>query len=359
MARTAIATLSTENLIHNLEVIKQKANKPVMAMIKANGYGHGLRSVAMRLDGKVESFGVASVDEALALRKVNVKSPITLMSGAFEQEDILISSCQNFHLIFHDHKQIEWLNHIKLPKPVKIWLKIDTGMGRLGFNLKEAEDAYKTLSNNSQVVQPIGIISHLACSEDLNHPLNQIQIANFRDFIKNKPGPKSLVNSAGIFNFSEDIYDVARSGIALYGISPFKDKSAKDLNLKPVMTLQTQLVKVDHFKKGSYIGYGGRFSCSEDMPIGVIAMGYGDGYTRTAKDGTPVLVNGKLCAIVGRVSMDMAMIDLRNCKSAQVGDPVILWGDGLPIEKVAQHTDNIPYDLICGVQQRVKFYWTI
>lgn len=359
MARTAIATLSTENLLHNLEVIKRKAAVPVMAMIKANGYGHGLRSVAMRLDGKVESFGVASVDEALALRKVNIKSPITLMSGAFEKDDILVSACQNFHLIFHDFKQIEWLNSINLPNPIKIWLKVDTGMGRLGFNLDNAKKAYFMLKDNPQVIQPIGIISHLACSEEKNHPLNEIQINNFREFIKDIPGPKSLLNSGGIFNFPDETYNLVRPGITLYGISPFKDISAKELGLKPVMTLQTQLVKVDIHKAGSYVGYGGRFVCPEDMPVGVIAMGYGDGYTRTAKDGTPVLVNNTRCSIVGRVSMDMAMIDLRNCKNAQVGDPVILWGDKLPIEEVALHTDNIAYDLICGVQQRVKFYWTM
>lgn len=359
MSRVAIAILSTENLIHNLETInKQAPGCKIITMIKANGYGHGLRSIAMRLDGKVSSFGVASVDEALALRKVNIRAPITLMSGAFEAEDILISSCQNFDLIFHEQQQIDWLNNIKLPKPIKIWLKIDTGMGRLGFDLEEAKEAYKQLSNNSQVIQPIGIISHLACSEDKEHPLNNIQIENFKIFTKNLPGLKSLANSGAIFNFKNNLYDVVRPGIALYGISPLAEKSAADLNLKPVMTLQTKLVKVSKFKKGKKIGYGARFSCPEDMPVGVIAMGYGDGYPRTARDGTPVLVNGIRCQIVGRVSMDMAMIDLRNCPNAKLGDNVVLWGEGLPIEEVAKYTDNIPYDLICGVQQRVKFYWT-
>ncbi len=360
MARVAIAILSTENILHNLEVIKkQTLGREVIAMIKANGYGHGLRSVAMRLDGKVASFGVASVDEALALRKVNIKAPITLMSGAFEPDDLLIASCQNFHLIFHEKQQIDWLQSIKLPKPVKIWLKIDTGMGRLGFALEEAESAYELLSKNPQVIQPIGIISHLACSEEKNHPLNEVQLKNFRAFVTKLSGPKTIANSGAIFNFTNDLYDVVRPGISLYGISPFADRSAADLGLKAVMTLQTKLIKVSYFKKHKKIGYGARFSCPEDMPIGVVAMGYGDGYPRTAKDGTPVLVNGKKCQIVGRVSMDMATIDLRSCPDAKVGDPVTLWGDDLPIEEVAKHTDNVPYDIICGVQQRVKFYWTL
>lgn len=360
MARVATAILSTENLIHNLDVIKNKVkNRSVIAMIKANAYGHGLRSVAMRLDGKVASFGVASVDEALALRKVNIKAPITLMSGAFEPEDLLISSCQNFHCIFHEHKQIDWLNHIKLPKPLNIWLKIDSGMGRLGFSMEEAEKIYEVLSKNKQIVQPIGIMSHFACADEVDHPLNQIQINNFKKFVKDLPGPKSLVNSAGIFNYQDSLYDVVRPGISLYGISPLSNKSAADLNLKPVMTLQTKLVTMSNFKKGDFVGYGGRFICPENMPIGVVAMGYGDGYPRSAQDGTPVLVNNKLCHIAGRVSMDMAMIDLRNCPDAIVGDPVILWGDRLSIENITPFTHNIAYDIICGVQQRVKFYWTV
>ena len=257
MARVAIAILSTENLLHNLEVIKKQAQgREVIAMIKANAYGHGLRSVAMRLDGKVASFGVASVDEALALRKVNVKSPITLMSGAFEPDDLLIASCQNFHLIFHEKQQIDWLNNIKLPKPIKVWLKIDTGMGRLGFETEEAQEIYELLSKNPQVIQPIGVMSHLACSEEKDHSLNQIQINSFRNFVAKFSGPKSLANSGAIYNFVDELYDVVRPGISLYGISPIPNKSAADLGLKPVMTLQTKLVKVSHFKKDKKIGYG-------------------------------------------------------------------------------------------------------
>lgn len=360
MSRLAIATLSTENLLHNLGIIQNQApGCKIIAMIKANGYGHGLRSVALRLDGKIYSLGVASVDEALALRKVNVKMPITLMSGAFEADDLFVASCQNFHLIFHEESQIDWLNNLKLPNPLNIWLKIDTGMGRLGFNLDEAKDAYNILSKHPQIVQPIGIMSHFACADEPENLYNQEQMDNFKAFVSNLPGLKSLANSAAIFSFQDSLYDVVRPGISIYGISPLKDKTASDLGLKPVMTLQTRLVSISHVKKGSRIGYGARYICPENMKIGVIAMGYGDGYPRTARDGTPILVNNTRCQLVGRVSMDMAMIDLRNCKDAKVGDPVILWGDGLPIEEVAIHTDNIPYDIICGVQPRVKFYWTL
>jgi alanine racemase len=359
MGRLAIATLSTENLLHNLEVLRDKAgNRKIMAMIKANGYGHGLRSTALRLDGRVYSFGVASIDEALALRHVGVKAPITLMSGAFEPEDIPIAAEQDFHLIFHENTQINWLENSNISKPIKTWFKINTGMGRLGFSPEEARTAYDILSNSSKIIQPIGIISHIACADDPINPMNQLQLDNFKNFTHNLPGPKSLCNSASIFSFEDDLYDIVRPGIALYGISPINGKTANELRLKPVMTLQTRLVATSIAKAGSSIGYGSRFVCPEDMPIGVIAMGYGDGYPRTARDGTPVLVNDQRCQLVGRVSMDMATIDLRNCPNAKVGDPVVLWGEGLPIEEVALHTDNIPYDIICGIQQRVKFYWT-
>lgn len=359
MGRLAIATLSTENLLHNLNVIKRKVGDcKIIAMIKANAYGHGLRSTAMRLDGKIYSFGVASVDEALALRKVNVRAPITLMSGAFEADDLFIASCNNFHLVFHEETQLSWLNNIKLPNPINVWLKIDTGMGRLGFDLDSAKRVYQFLANNKQIVQPIGIMSHLACSDQKDHPLNLTQLNRFNEFVKDLPGMKAIANSAAIFNFPDSHYDLVRPGIALYGVSPILDKTANEFGLKPVMTLQTRLVSITKAKKGSSIGYGSRYICPKDMLIGVIAMGYGDGYPRTARDGTPILVNNKRCQLVGRVSMDMATIDLSNCLDAKVGDPVILWGDGLPIEEVSSYTDNIPYDILCSVQQRVKFYWT-
>lgn len=359
MGRLAIATLSKQNLLDNFKLLRAKAGgRDVMAMIKANGYGHGLRSTALNLDEHVYSFGVASVDEALALRKVGIKKPITLMSGAFEPEDIPLAAENNFQLIFHEKIQLDWLDNADIVSPVKIWMKIDTGMGRLGFKLNQAQAIYESLKNHPKVIQPIGIISHIACADDPINPLNQIQIDNFSQFVKDKEGPKSLVNSAGIFSFADDLYDVVRPGIALYGISPLLGKTASELGLKPVMTLQTKLVAVSNYKKGNSVGYGSRFICPEDMQIGVIAMGYGDGYPRSAIDGTPVLVNGKRCKLVGRVSMDMLTIDLRDCPEAKVGDPVILWGEGLALEEVANYTSNIPYDIICGIQHRVKFYWS-
>lgn len=359
MSRPAIANLSTENLLHNLEVLRNKSGgKDIIAMIKANAYAHGLRSTALRLDGMVYSFGVASSDEALALRKIGIKSSITLMSGAFTPEDIALASEQNFELIFHEDSQIDWLDNVKITKPIKIWFKINTGMGRLGFDLDKANEIYKKLNNHPKLIHPIGIISHFACADDPINPLNQIQIDNFSAFVKDKKGPKSFCNSAAIFSFEDDLYDVVRPGLSLYGISPFLKKSANELGLKPVMNLLTKITAISNKKSGDNIGYGNHYTCPKDMKIGVIAIGYGDGYPRTARDGTPVLVNNIRCPLVGKISMDMATIDLSAYPDAKIGDNVILWGENLPIEEIAINTDSIPYDIICSVQQRVKFYWS-
>ncbi|HSW73919.1 MAG TPA: alanine racemase [Candidatus Limnocylindria bacterium] len=360
MSRAAIAILSTENLLHNLAVIKSHApQSKVIAMVKANAYGHGLRSVSLRLQKHVYSLGVASIDEALALRDVGIKIPITLMEGVFEPDELLVASCQGFHVVFHEQEQLRWLERLSLPLPLTAWLKIDTGMGRLGITMADARQAYQHLANNKFIVQPIGIMSHLACADELDHTLNKQQLAAFADFVSNLPGPKSLCNSAGVFQFKHHQYDVVRPGIALYGASPLADKSAAELGLKPVMTLQTRLISARIVPQGSAIGYGSRFVCPQDMPIGVIAMGYGDGYPRTVQEGTPILVNGTRCTIIGRVSMDMATIDLRPCPTATIGDPVILWGEGLPVDEVAQFTHHVSYDILTGVQSRVKFHWTL
>ena len=358
MARHTFCTLSTANLLHNLAVIRQAApDAKIMTMVKANAYGHGLRSVAQRLDGQVDSFGVASIDEALALRQAGIKSAITLIEGVFTQDELALAAQQGFHVVFHNERQIEWLEESSLPQKLTAWIKIYTGMGRLGFTPDLAMEALKTLTASANINQPLGIMSHFACADEPAHALNTEQISAFEAFAKDHTGPKSLCNSAGIFSFKNAHHDWVRPGISLYGASPYADKIAGSLNLKPVMTFGTRLIAVQHFKKGATIGYGARYTCPEDMPIGIMAAGYGDGYPRTAQDGTPVLVEGVRCKLAGRVSMDMAAIDLRACPQADVGSPVTLWGDGLPVEELTATTHHIVYDLLTGIQNRVRFEW--
>lgn len=361
MSRTAVAILSTENLLNNLKVIKEKApQSKIIGMVKANAYGHGLRSVSARLEKHVDMLGVASIDEALALRKIGIQIPIVLAEGVFEPNELLVASTEGFHVVFHEEVQLQWLANLSCPLPIQAWLKIDSGMGRLGFNIDKAPAFYKQLSKSRQIAHPIRIMSHLACADDSKNPLNQKQIEAFNSFIKNISGvgEYSLCNSAGVFQYPGSHHNYVRPGIALYGASPILGKSAAELNLKPVMTLQTSLIGIKDMTKGAPIGYGARYQCPQDMRVGIVAFGYGDGYPRSARDGTPILVNNIRCELVGRVSMDMIAVDLTSCPNAKVGDPVILWGNGLPIEEVASFTDNVSYDLLTGVQNRVKFHWT-
>lgn len=359
MSRTAIAILSTENLLHNLSVIKKHAPRSkIIAMVKANAYGHGLRSVASRLQKQVDMLGVACIDEAIALRKIGITIPILLAEGVFEPNELLIASVEGFHVVFHQEAQMKWLEKTSLPLPLNAWLKINTGMGRLGFNLEEAQKNYTTLKADKRIVQPVRIMSHFACADDGEHELNKKQSDAFEKFVADKGSKLSISNSAAVFNFPERVYDYIRPGIALYGASPFNDKSAADLNLKPVMTLQSTLIAVHHMKKGSSIGYGARYVCPEDMPVGVVAFGYGDGYPLTAQDGTPILVNNKRCALAGRISMDMLTVDLRGCPTATVGDPVVLWGEGLSVNELTSYTGHHVWSILTGVQNRVKFLWT-
>jgi alanine racemase len=357
MGRAAIAILSTQNLLHNVEVIRQKApNKKVIAMIKANAYGHGLRSVAKRLEEFVDLLGVASIDEALALRRAGVKNSIILMEGVFEASEFEIAAHEGFHVVIHQEDQLNWLEELQLSTALILWIKFDTGMGRLGFFIHQAKAVYSRISKLTCVKSPIGIMSHLACADEKDHVSNYKQINDF-ETLQSLKGPKSLANSAAIFNFPAYHYDFVRPGIALYGVSPLLNVEASSLELKPVMTLQTQIIAIKKFFKGSTIGYGSRFICCEDMLVGVMAIGYGDGYPRTTREGAPVLIRGRRCKVIGRISMDMTMIDLTLYPEAVIGDRVTLWGEGLPIEEVATYTEHLAYDILCGVQARVKFKW--
>ncbi len=358
MGRTAVALLSTKNLIHNVQIIKSKIGTTgIIAMVKANAYGHGIRSVSMRLEPYVSMFGVASIDEAIILRKVGIQKPVVLMEGVFEPAELEIAAQQRFHVVFHTLEQIEWLEKSSLSVPLVAWLKVNTGMGRLGVPLSDAHALYERIHSCASVQQPVNSMSHFACADIRGHWLNEKQKDAFKSFVTQYPHAQhSFCNSAALFSFSDCWYDYVRPGLALYGISPFNDEVQNE-GLKPVMTLQSSLIAVMNVKKGDTIGYGARYVCNEDMRVGVVAFGYGDGYPITARDGTPVLIRGVECPLVGRVSMDMMTVDIRACAQIRVGDTVTLWGEGLPVEHVVKYTDAITWSLITGIQNRVKFVW--
>lgn len=367
MGRTAVALLSKDNLIHNIKVIRTKVGlSKIVGMVKANGYGHGLRSVSKSIEPYIDVLGVASIDEALALRNVGIKKPILLCEGVFEASEYLVAAANHFYVVLHTHKQVEWLSRMNLPLPLKIWVKFDTGLGRLGFDISEYESVFSKLYSMHQIDSDICVMSHFACSDDKEHPLNQKQINIFKEIqtLKSTFNVKySLLNSGGIFNFSHLQGDFVRPGISMYGISPVGNILGAQLDLKPVMTLQTSLIAIKSKSKGDTIGYSARYVCPENMPVGIIAFGYGDGYPITAKDGTPVLIHNTLCPIIGRVAMDMMAVDLRPLYEQEkhyhpeIGDAVILWGEGLPLETISSYTSNIPYDILTGIQNRVRFVW--
>jgi alanine racemase len=358
MARKTLCTLSTASLLHNLEVIRAHTPKAkIMGMVKANAYGHGIRSVSQRLEGYIDALGVACIDEALALRQARVTTPITLIEGIFAPEELQIAAEQGFPVVFHSDHQIRWLEQTKLSGKLRAWIKINTGMGRLGFSPEAGAIAMKKLSENASIIQPIGIMSHFACADEPEHPMNANQIAAFTSFAKEYPGEKSFCNSAAIFSFPEMHFNCVRPGLALYGASPINGKSAASLGLKPVMTFKTELIAIQKFKRGESVGYGANFVCPEDMPVGIASVGYGDGYPRIVQEGASVLVGEERCSLLGRIAMDMAAIDLRYCGEAAVGDKVTLWGEGLPVEDLAEYSNHLSYDLLSGIQNRVRFEW--
>lgn len=352
MRRTEVS-FDLAALRHNLKRLREFApDSRIMAAIKANGYGHGLERVAHTLTD-VDALGVACVEEAVALREAGITTPITLLEGFFHADELADICEHQLELVIHHTQQIDVLEQYKLNSPLRIWLKVDTGMHRLGVPVVEAHSQWQRLAAIEQV-ELIGLMTHLANADDLNDTKTGQQLAQFAEVAKDLPGERTIANSAGILGWPHSHGDCNRPGIALYGVSPFVGKRAEEHGLRPVMTLRSELIAINQLKQGDAIGYGGSWSCPEDMPVGVVAVGYGDGYPRHAESGTPVLINGKYVPLIGRVSMDMITVDLRELPDAKAGDEVVLWGEGLPVEAIAEHAGTIPYELLCGVTGRVR-----
>jgi alanine racemase len=356
MSRAAQAIINLSALTHNLQRAKTAApSAQVLAVIKANGYGHGIVRVAKALERDAGRFAVASLEEAMELREAGITKPIVLLEGFFEASELPLVLQHNLDIVVHHQIQLDILRKSNAANTkLNVWLKIDTGMHRLGFPTENVKTVWQELNSNASI-DSITLMTHLANADDQHDDYTDIQLERFKQCTRDLPGLRSVANSAGILGWPATHWDINRPGIMLYGSNPFTTGTGADVGLKPVMTLQTRLIAVHHFKKGEPIGYGGTWKCPQDMLVGVAAIGYGDGYPRHAGSGTPVLVNGQRAQLAGRVSMDMIGIDLRNTPNAKVGDPVILWGEGLPIDEIAHCASTISYELLCGVTQRVKF----
>ncbi|GAB4193408.1 MAG: alanine racemase [Wenzhouxiangellaceae bacterium] len=352
MSRDTIAQIDLSALSHNLERVRELApGSRVMAVVKADAYGHGLVRTARAL-AATDMYAVATLEEALALRRAGLAHPILLLEGFHRSYDLPLIQQHNLEVVVHNQHQLQALSDFPSLNLRRAWLKLDTGMHRLGFRCTEGAAVYRHLQALNGVHE-VGLMTHFACADEPQHPLNQAQLAAFDSAIAGLAGPQSLANSAALVNLPGARRDWVRSGIMLYGVSPNPGQQGSDLGLKPVMTLSSRLIAVHQLEAGESVGYGAAYQCPQAMRIGIAAIGYGDGYPRHAANGAPVLIRGRKSALVGRVSMDMIAVDLRGIDEAVVGDRVVLWGEGLAVESVARHADAIPYQLLCGITSRV------
>lgn len=353
--KAATAYINTDALTHNIRQLHLQApNSKLLAVVKANGYGHGLLHVAKSLPD-ADAFGVARIEEALTLRAGGVVKPILLLEGFYGASDLPIIVTNNIHTVVHSIEQLEALESAELDNQAVVWLKIDTGMHRLGVRPEQLDDFVQRLHACDNVAKPLRYMSHFGCADDLMSNVTNQQINTFLSLTEGCSGERSLAASAGILAWPDSQLEWIRPGIIMYGVSPFiePDRSAEAFNLQPVMTLTSSLIAVRDVKEGEQVGYGGIWTSERDTKVGVIAIGYGDGYPRTAPNGTPVLVNGRIVPMAGRVSMDMLTVDLGPNAQDKVGDEAVLWGNGLPAEVVAEHIGTIAYELVTKLTSRV------
>jgi alanine racemase len=348
------ATIDTGALRHNLRVVRQWAPQSrVMAVIKANAYGHGLVAVARALES-ADAFAVARVDEGLTLRLAGIQTRTVLLEGVFDSGQLEAAAAAGFELVVHTPEQIDLLRTAPVGATFKIWLKLDTGMNRLGFKGRAFDAALAALSGLAVVQQPVNLFTHLASADAPEYPTTADQLARFAAATNSLPGERSIANSAGMLGFANAQADWVRPGLLLYGASPFPGAIGADYGLKPVMTLNSHVIAIKELDVGEHVGYGGAWIARRPTRLAIAAVGYGDGYPRSLASGSPVLVNGQRAPLAGRVSMDMIGIDVTDLARVPVlGNPVILWGEGLPVEEIAVWADTIPYELLCGISQRV------
>ena len=348
------AVIDTHALRHNLETIRARAGTArILAVVKANAYGHGLVTTALALAG-ADGFAVARLEEALALRAAGIDAPIVLLEGVFSAEQLAEAAQHSLDLVVHDRLQIELLERMRDAHRFVLWIKVDTGMNRLGFACGEFAAALERIRRLRGAARAIRLLTHLACANERDDAMTRSQLARFRDATRELPYPVSIANSAGIFGAVPLGCDWVRPGIALYGASPFADCSAQHLGLEPVMRLATSVIAVRRVARGMSVGYGATWVAARDSLIAIIAAGYGDGVHRSLGAGTPVLIGGERASLAGRVSMDMMAVDVSELRGGVgVGTPALLWGPGLPVEEVARHAGTIAYELLCSVSQRV------
>lgn len=353
MSRNTVARIDMAALRHNLGVVRRMApDSRVASVVKADAYGHGIRRVAQALRDS-ELLAVATVGELRTVRDSGWLGRLLLLEGFSGPAEFDEARALNAEVVVHQEAQLDLLEQRGNGAGQRLWLKIDTGMHRLGFPAADIPELHARVSRLSGPLEPV-LMTHFACADEADNPMTLHQAALFDSLTEGIPGERSLANSAAVLNFSQTCRDYVRPGIMLYGVSPIAGRTGADHGLRPAMTLSCKLLAVNECAAGETVGYGATYACPEDMRVGVAGIGYGDGYPRWIRNGTPVWLNGRRAPLAGRVSMDLITIDLRGHEDAAVGDEVVLWGAELPVEEIAAMNDAIPYELICGVTGRVS-----
>jgi alanine racemase len=351
MPRPIRATISASALAHNFMIARACAGSAkVWAVLKANAYGHGLERVARAL-GAADGFAVLDFQEAARLRGLGVAKPILMLEGFFKPVDLPLLAKYALTPVIHNAEQVRMLKQAPLGGEIDVYLKVNSGMNRLGFTLEGLRPAYNAVRMHPEV-RSVTLMTHFADADGASGV--RAQLDWFGEITQGFDAPRSLANSAALIRYPQEAAgNWVRPGIMLYGCSPFADRNAESLGLKPAMTLASELIATQQLQPGERVGYGLSYEAVGELRIGIIACGYADGYPRHAPTGTPVLVNGKRTRTVGRVSMDMICADITDIPQAGVGTPVTLWGEGLSADEVAASAGTLSYELLCALAQRV------
>ncbi|WP_339649992.1 alanine racemase [Halopseudomonas pelagia] len=348
--RPAHALIDLDALRHNYQLAKGLSGRRAFAVLKANAYGHGALECAQALADDADAFAVACIEEALELRAAGINQPILLLEGWFEASELPLIVEHQLWSVVHHHRQVQDLLGAQLGAPLHIWLKLDSGMHRVGFEPAEYASTWQQLER-SQNVASMTSMTHFSRADEPATGRTEEQLATFKRATQNLNGPTSLCNSPGVLAWPQAHGDWLRPGIMLYGVTPFEFDQDIAARLRPVMQLQSKVIAVRELPTGEPIGYGSRFITQRPTRVGVVAMGYADGYPRHAVDGTPVLVDGQRSQIIGRVSMDMLTLDLTDLPQSGLGSDVLLWGEGLSASEVARHAGTIAYQLFCNLNR--------
>ncbi|WP_166360936.1 alanine racemase [Pseudomonas akapageensis] len=353
--RPARALIDLQALRHNYQLARELSGAKALAVIKADAYGHGAVRCAQALEAEADGFAVACIEEALELRAAGITAPVLLLEGFFEADELPLIIQHDFWCVVHSLWQLEAIEQASLSKPLTVWLKLDSGMHRVGLHPKDYQGAYQRLLASGKVAK-IVLMSHFARADELGCSTSVDQVAVFEAARKGLSAQVSLRNSPAVLGWPDIPSDWVRPGIMLYGATPFEEAQSQAARLQPVMTLESKVISVRELPAGEAVGYGAKFVTQRPSRIGVVAMGYADGYPRLAPTGTPVLVAGQRSQLLGRVSMDMLCIDLTDVPQAGLGSPVELWGKNILASDVAIQAGTIPYQIFCNLRRVPMLY---